>query len=123
MSPQVTDLHEVPLQYQQALQGEAFLLYVLDNRTTVIMKTVKTRGGCSFSLQEKTSSCVKVPFGLSMGHSRSVPSLFMQFFTILELGQWHGLGGDDTSLPFVYALLTGKETEQYMEFVENLIAS
>ncbi|KAF0707174.1 MULE domain-containing protein [Aphis craccivora] len=102
------DLGTLPDQYQKTLTGEKFLIYdSLDDNSVSEGRVVV------FSTRRNLELLAKNDCWFLDGIFKVYPNIFKQVFTILGTCKQHVDVHDTVAVPFVYALLSSKETVQY----------
>ena len=106
----LADLQDLPPEYTKTFKDEAFLLY--DSRSDPAFEHGRV---LVFSTRKNLEMLSKSSTWFVDGTFKVAPSMFVQMFAILGIVSQASrrLSNSQLALPFVYALLSGKETPQY----------
>ena len=100
------ELQGVPNEYQKTLHGNQFLL--LDR----ISDDEDEGRVLVFATRRNIEMLCKSPIWFVDGTFKVSPTIFTQLFTIIGLHKRNHPRGEDTPLPYVYALLEGKHEDE-----------
>jgi len=95
------------------LLGEPFLLQDNKNTADEIEGRVPV-----FATRENIEILCRSPIWFVDGTFKASPTIFTQLFTVIGLRQRNHPEGEDTLLPFVYALLEGNHEKEYVRVLE-----
>lgn len=109
----IEDLEDLPDEYTKTSLGEQFVLH--DNRHT---KDEDEGRVIVFGTRKNIEILCRSPIWFLDGTFKMSPTLFTQIFTIIGIRTRRIADGEDTPLPFVYALLEGKHEAEYAEVLQ-----
>lgn len=119
----LSDLGELPDQYQRTLQGERFLIWdsghddESDEDDYEEEEEQQEQVGANrvlvFSTRRNLELLCQSSTWFVDGTFKVTPDLFTQVFTVLGLRRRNVVAGEGVPLPFAYALLSSKRTNQY----------
>lgn len=116
----LNELHMLPDQYQRTLQGQRFLMYDSreeyedeDEELHADEQDEEAARVLVFATRRNIELLCESSTWFLDGTFKVSPTIFTQVFTILGVRKRSATNGEEVPLPFVYAFLTGKTTDQY----------